>query len=125
MSILFESDNQTYVFTGFPLDRVGFLERDGRRVREITGGATKPLLGAGVIRAVGGGAIGGTTGFALGLGVGGVIGFAEGAGVRGVIGFALGPGVGGVIGRLEGLPTGLLEGGLYTDPTGAASVYVA
>ena len=57
--------------------------------------------------------MGGTTGFALGLGV------------RRVIGCALGPGVGGVIGRLEGLPTGLLEGGLYTDLTGAASVYVA
>ena len=49
----------------------------------MTGGV--PLLGAGVIRAVGRGAIG--------------------------------AGVGGVIGRVEGL--------LYTDPTGAASVYVA
>ena len=91
MRTLIKSGIQTDFFSRLVLGRVGLLEREGRRVRYMTGGV--PLLGAGVIRAVGRGAIG--------------------------------AGVGGVIGRLEGLPTGLLEGGLYTDPTGAASVYVA
>jgi hypothetical protein len=99
MSFVFESDIQTYVFyfaRGF-LVPVGLLEREGRRVRYLTGGATKPLVGTEVGRADGR-ATGFTTGIALGSGVGGVIGLALGSGVGGVIGLALGSGVGGVTG---------------------------
>ena len=87
----------------------GLLERVGRRVRYITGGATKPLDGRGVII---------TVGITTGIKDGGVIGLALGGGVGGVTGWALGAGVLGMTG-VGG------ETGLFADPTGAASVYMA
>ena len=83
--------------------RDGLLERVGRRVRYITGGATKPLDGRGVTI---------TVGITTGLKDGGAIGLALGAGVGGVIGWALGSGVGGVTGAGVGGEIGLVVGGM-------------
>ena len=82
------------------MDRLGLLEREGRRVRYLTAG-TGTFVGIDDGRA---------DGRALGFGavlesepgVGGVTGLALGSGVGGVTGSALGSGVGGVTGWFEG-----------------------